>query len=80
MAECGAVNDVSKQSQVPGNPLYLPLTDALNGWWQIRVGDGIGLVSLRPNSNSETHMTVICDARLIHGRGGFHRYLYAVQL
>ena len=29
----------------------------------------IGLVSL--NSNSETHMTVICDARLIYGRGGF---------
>ena len=27
----------------------------------------IGLVSL--NSNSETHMTVICDARLIYGRG-----------
>ena len=38
----------------------------------------IGLVSL--NSNSETHMTAICDARLIHGRGGFHGYLYAVQL
>ena len=33
----------------------------------------IGLVSL--NSNSETHMTVICDARLIYGRGGFHRYV-----
>ena len=29
----------------------------------------IGLVSL--NSNSETHMTAICDARLIYG-GGFH--------
>ena len=42
---------------------YLPMTDALNGWWQVRVGDGIGLVSL--NSNSETHMTAICDARLI---------------
>ena len=27
----------------------------------------IGLVSL--NSNSETHMTAICDARLIYGRG-----------
>ena len=38
----------------------------------------IGLVSL--NSNSETHMTAICDARLIYGRGGFHGYLYAVQL
>ena len=38
----------------------------------------IGLVSL--NSNSEMHMTAICDARLIYGRGGFHRYLYAVQL
>ena len=38
----------------------------------------IGLVSL--NSNSETNMTVICDARLIYGRGGFHRYLYAMQL
>ena len=36
----------------------------------LRVGDGthsIGLVSL--NSNSETHMTVICNARLIYGRG-----------
>ena len=33
----------------------------------------IGLVSL--NSNSETHMTAICDARLIYGRGGFHGYL-----
>ena len=38
----------------------------------------IGLVSL--NSNDETHMTVICDAWLIYGRGGFHGYLYAVQL
>ena len=38
----------------------------------------IGLVSL--NSNSETHMTAICEARLIFGRGGFHGYLYAVQL
>ena len=37
----------------------------------------IGLDSL--NSNSEMHMTAICDlweARLIYGRGGFHRYLY----
>ena len=38
----------------------------------------IGLVSL--NSNSETHMTAICDARLIYERGGFHGYLYAMQL
>ena len=38
----------------------------------------IGLVSL--NSISETHMTAICDARLIYGRGGFHGYLDAVQL
>ena len=38
----------------------------------------IGLVSL--NSNSETHMTAICDVKLIYGRGGFHGYLYAVQL
>ena len=30
----------------------------------------IWLVAL--NSNSETHMTVICDARLVYGRGGFH--------
>ena len=29
----------------------------------------IGLVSL--NSNSETHMTAICDARLIYGGGDF---------
>ena len=27
----------------------------------------IGLVS--PNPNSETHMTAICDVRLIYGRG-----------
>ena len=32
----------------------------------------IGLVSL--NSNSETHMTVICGARLMYGRGGFHGF------
>ena len=38
----------------------------------------IGLVSL--NSNSETLMTAIRDARLIMGGGGFHGYLYAVQL
>ena len=38
----------------------------------------VGLVSL--NSNSETLMTAICDARLIYGREGFHRYLYAVQI
>ena len=31
----------------------------------------IGLVSL--NSNSETHMTAICDARLIYGRGWISR-------
>ena len=38
----------------------------------------IGLGSL--NSNSETRMTVICDARLFYGRGGFDGYLNAVQL
>ena len=38
----------------------------------------IGLASL--NFNLETHMTAICDATLIYGRGGFHGYLYAVQL
>ena len=31
----------------------------------------IELVSL--NSNSETHMTAICDARLIYGRGWISR-------
>ena len=31
----------------------------------------IGLVSL--NSNSETHMTAICDARLIYGKGWISR-------
>ena len=31
----------------------------------------IGLVSL--NSNSGTHMTAICDARLIYGRGWISR-------
>ena len=40
----------------------------------------IGLVSLIYYSNSETHTTAICDARLIYGRGGFHGYLYDVQL
>ena len=38
----------------------------------------ISLVSL--NSNWEMHMTAICDARLIYGRGGFHGYLYAVGI
>ena len=38
----------------------------------------IGLDSL--NSNSETHMTAICDARLIYGRGAFHGYLNFVRL
>ena len=38
----------------------------------------IGLVSL--HSNSETHISARWDARLIYGRGGFHGYLYAVQL
>ena len=41
----------------------------------------VGLVSL--NSNTEMHMTAICDAThagLIYGRAGFHGYLYAVQL
>ena len=33
----------------------------------------IELASL--NSNSETYMTAIYDARLIYGRGGFHGYL-----
>ena len=40
---------------------------ALNGWWQFELAMepmAIGLVSL--NSNSETHMTAICDARLIY--------------
>ena len=37
----------------------------------------IGLVSL--NSNSETHMTAIYDARLIYGRMDFTG-IYAVQL
>ena len=32
-----------------------------------------GLVSLNPNS--EKHVIAIRDARLIYGRGGFHRYL-----
>ena len=38
----------------------------------------IGLVSL--NSDSDMHMTAICDAQLIYGRGGFYGYLYVVQL
>ena len=32
------------------------------------------------NFISEMSMTAIYNARLISGRGGFHRYLYAVQL
>ena len=39
--------------------------------WQVVEPIGIGLVSL--NSNSETHMTVICDAQLIYGRGWISR-------
>ena len=57
------------------------MTDTLNGWWQVELAMepmAIGLGSC--NSNLETHMTAICDARLIYGRGGFHGYLYAVQL
>ena len=43
-------------------PDYLPLTDALYGWWQVRVGDGTHGNRVGPeNSNSETHMTAICD-------------------
>ena len=53
---------------------YLPLKDALNGWFELAMEPtAIALVSL--NSNPETHMTAICDARLIYGRGGFHGYL-----
>ena len=60
---------------------YLPVTDALNSWWLVRVGDGThGNRAGFTHSNSETHMTVICDAMLISGRGGLHGYLYAVQL
>ena len=42
-AEHGTVNDVSILSHNNGYkqfPDYLPLTDALNGWLQVRVGDG----------------------------------------
>ena len=48
-AEHGAVYDASVLSHNNLNfrdrdqwvfPYYLPLTDALNGWWQVRVGDG----------------------------------------
>ena len=35
----------------------------------------LAMVSL--NSNSETHINVRYDARLIYGRGGFHGYLYS---
>ena len=60
---------------------YLPFTDALNGWWLVRIGDGTQFNPWQSlNSNSETHMTAIYDARLIYGTGGFHGYLYAVQL
>ena len=49
------------------------------GRFELAMGPtAMGLVSL--NSNSETHMTVICDARLIYGGGGFHGYLYGVHL
>ena len=60
---------------------YLPMTDApmAGGRFQLAMEPtAIGLVPL--NSNSKTHVTAICDARLIYGRGGFHGYLYAVQL
>ena len=54
---------------------YLPFTDALNGWFELAMEPRQSL-----NSNSEMHMTAIYDARLFYGRGGFHGYLYAVQL
>ena len=38
----------------------------------------IGLVSR--NSNSETHMTAICDARLIYGRSVFHGFICCTAL
>ena len=47
---------------------YLPLTDAqmAGGRFELAMEPtAIGLVSV--NSNSETHMTAICDARLIYG-------------
>ena len=35
-------------------PDYLPLTDAINGWWQVK----------------NVYMTAICDARLMQGGDG----------
>ena len=47
---------------------YLPVTDEPGGRFELVMEPmAIGLGSL--NSNSETHMTVICDARLIYGMG-----------
>ena len=58
---------------------YLPLTDALNGIITSLLVAGSSLLELVRvgfhgnrvgfTSNSETHMTVTCDARLIYGRG-----------
>ena len=54
-------------------PRLPPRAVSPNGWWQIRVGDGTQNLCILMNSNSETHMTAICDARLIYGRGWISR-------
>ena len=51
------------------------MTEALNG---MMAGSRDGTHGSRVgslNSNSETHINARYDARLIYGRGGYHRYL-----
>ena len=45
-------------------PDYLPLTDTLNGWWQVRVGD---------RSHGDNAYDWLINARLIYGRGWISR-------
>ena len=49
--------------------LVLPNSNICEYWRLFRVGNSI-----------QVNAIYICDARLIYGRGGFHGYLYDVQL
>ena len=54
MAERGAVNDVSKQSQLPGNPLY---------HWPISRAEGVGVVSGTTDMYPTTRVPLSADHR-----------------
>ena len=70
------MNDVSKQPQLPRNLklLVTPPNDR-SSWHGTHGSPGWFNSNSIQKSNSKKHMTAICDARLIHGRGGFDRYL-----